>query len=50
MCRTRDRICADVSVVPYAGIRGLRFMIAPPPAIVSKSASSGLADIASRDA
>lgn len=38
------------NVAPNAGIRGLRAMIAPPPAMVSNRESSGRADIASRDA
>ena len=50
MCLTRERISEAVNVAPNAGIRGLRFMIAPPPAIVSYNESSGRADIASREA
>jgi hypothetical protein len=35
MCATTARISADVNVPPNAGIRGLRFMIPPPPSIMS---------------
>ena len=49
MCLTRARISAVVSEPPNGGILGLRFMTAPPEAIVSKSESSGRADIASRE-
>ena len=49
MCLTSARISAADSVAPNAGMRGLRFMTAPPDAIVSNSESSGRADIASRD-
>lgn len=38
------------SVAPNAGILGLRFITAPPDAIVSNSESSGRAAIASREA
>ena len=50
MCLTRALISVGESVFPKAGIRGLRFMTAPPAAIVSKSESSGRADMASLDA
>ena len=49
MCLTSARISVAVSVPPNAGIRGLRFMTAPPDAIVSNSESSGRADMASRE-
>jgi len=50
MWATKFRISASVKVAPKAGMRGERFMIAPPPAIVSYNASSDRADIASREA
>lgn len=50
MCATSNRISASVSVAPKAGILADRFMIAPPPAMVSYNASSDRADIASREA
>jgi hypothetical protein len=49
MCLTSARISAEVSVAPNAGMRGLRPMIAPPPAMVSNSESSGRVAIASGD-
>jgi hypothetical protein len=49
MCLTSARISAADSVAPKAGIRALRFITAPPAAIVSKSESSGRAVMASRD-
>jgi hypothetical protein len=49
MCLTSARISPLVSEPPNGGIRGLRFITAPPEAIVSKSESSGLADMASRE-
>jgi len=49
MCLTSTRISEADSVAPKAGMRGLRFMTAPPDAIVSNSESSGRDDIASPD-
>jgi len=47
MCATSARISAGDSDAPNAGMRGLRFMISPPAAIVSYNESSGRRDIAS---
>jgi hypothetical protein len=50
MCLTSARISAGVSVAPKAGILALRFMTAPPAAMVSNNESSGRAAIASFEA